>query len=317
MAQDEQQMPIQVPKLSLDGSNWVVYHNRLIWAMQTNTFTDHVAADTPTMAYTAIGDVGGLTPDACWAKEENAIKLVLGSMLPDTAFNRIKTTANVCDAWEILKWVYEEQSKALVVDIIQKFQNKHCDEDKSIRSHFEYLANLREQFAAISKAVTDEDYTDMLLASLLASYNSAVSSISTSTRLGSKVLTVEIFEQFIIDESKCCQVKNDHAEARDEALAVDSGKGKGKDRCRDKCKVKCYNCHRTSHYKSECWAKGSGKEGQGPWWGKAAKEDAALAEEEKEETEAWAVMEEIPAPAEASGPRAADTAAAAAGQSLA
>jgi len=61
--------------------------------------------------------------------------------------------------------------------------------------------------------------------------------------------------------------------------------------------------------------KGGGKEGQGPWWGKAAKEDAAPAEEEKEEMEAWAAMEEIPTPAEASRPRAADAAATTAGQS--
>src|SRR6267142_598588 len=315
MAQDEQRMPIQVPKLSPDGSNWVVYRDRLIWAMQTNTFTVHAAADAPTTAYTAIGNVSGLTPDARWAKEENTIKLVLGSTLPDTAFNRIKTTANVRDAWEILRWVYEEQSKALVVDIIWKFRNKRCNEDESIRSHFEYLANLREQLAAIGKAITDEDYTDMLLASLPASYNSAVSSISASTRLGTKVLTAEIFEQFMIDESKRHQVKNDCAEAQDEALAMDSSNGKGKDWRRDKRKVECYNCHKTGHYKSECWAKGGGKEGQGPQRGKVAKEDAAPAEEEQEETEAWAAMEEVPAPTEASGTGVADAADAAAGQS--
>jgi len=67
---------------------------------------------------------------------------------------------------------------------------------------------------------------------------------------------------------------------------MDSGNGKGKDQCKDKCKVECYNCHKTSHYKSECWVKGGGKEGQGSRQGKAAKEDAAPAEEEKEETKA-------------------------------
>jgi len=130
------------------------------------------------------------------------IRLTLGSTLPDTAFNRIKATANVHNAWEILKRVFKEWSKALVVDVIWKFWNKRCNKDKSIRSHFEYLANLREQLMAIGKAVTDEDYTDTLLASLLASYDRAVSSISVSMCLGTKVLTAEIFEQFMIDESK-------------------------------------------------------------------------------------------------------------------
>jgi len=110
--------------------------------------------------------------------------------------------ANVHDAWEILKRVFEEWSKALVADVIRKFRNKRYNEDESIRSHFEYLANLHKQLAAIGKVVTDEDYTDMLLASLLALYDRAVLSISASMHLGTKVLTAEIFEQFMIDKSE-------------------------------------------------------------------------------------------------------------------
>src|SRR6267142_2635258 len=315
MASDEQRMPVQVPKLSLDGSNWVTYRDRLKWAMQANTFDDHAEASSPSAEYTALGTIGGVTSGARWAKEENTIKLILGSTLPDTAFNRIKTMANVHDAWEILKRVFEEWSKALVADIIWRFRNKHCEEDESVRNHFEYLTDLREQLAAMGKAVMDEDYTDTLLASLPASYNGAVSSMSTSMRLGTKVLTSEIFEQFILDESEHRQVKDKYAESRNEALATESGSQKGKDKSKDKKKVECYNCHKTGHYKSECWAKGGGKEGQGPRRGKGAKEDAAPAEEEQEETEAWAAMEEVPAPTEASGTGVADAAAAAAGRS--
>jgi len=281
--------------------------------MQTNNFDDHTGADSPLADYLAAGTIGSVTAQVQWTKEENTIRLTLSSMLLDTAFNRIKAMANVHDAWEILKQVFEEWSKALVADIIRKFQNKCCNEDESIRSHFEYLANLHKQLTAIGKAVTDEDYTDMLLASLPASYNGAVLSISVSARLSTKVLTAEIFEQFMIDESERRQVKNERTEVQDEALATDSGSGKGKDQRRDKRKVECYNCHKTSHYKSECWAKGGGKEGQGPRRGKGAKEDAALAEEEQEETEAWAAMEEVPVPAEASGTGVAEAAAAAVG----
>jgi hypothetical protein len=114
----------------------------------------------------------------------------------------------------------------------------------------------------MGKAVTDDDYTDTLFASLPASYNGAISSLSASARLGSKTLTAEIFEQFILDEFERRQVKTKYSESKDEALAADSGKGKGKDKRKDKRKVECFNCHKTGHYKSDCWAKGGGKEGQ-------------------------------------------------------
>jgi len=192
MAQEEHWTPIQVPKLSLDGSNWVVYCDRLKWAMQTNNFDNHAGEDSPLADYLAAGTIGSVTTQAQWMKEENTIRLTLGSTLLDTTFNRIKATANVHDAWEILKWVFEEWSKALVTDIIRKFRNKRCNKDESIRSHFEYLANLCEQLTAIGKVVTDEDYTDMLLALLPASYDGAVLSISASVCLGTKVLSRNI-----------------------------------------------------------------------------------------------------------------------------
>jgi len=264
--------------------------------MQTNTFDSHAGADSPPADYLALSTVGGVTTVVQWAKEENAIRLILGSMLPNTMFNRIKMMANVHDAWEILKWVFEEWSKALVVDVIQRFQNKHCEEDKSVRNHFEYLTDLHKQLVVMGKAVTNEDYTDTLLTSLLVSYDSVVSSMSTSACLGMKTLTSEIFEQFILDGSNHRQVKDKYVETCNEALAMEASGWKGKDKGKDKKKVKCYNCHKTRHYKSECWAKGGGKEGQGLQRGKGAKDNAALAKDKSEEDEAWATIEDIDEP---------------------
>jgi hypothetical protein len=102
MAQEEFKMQVQVSKLSPNSSNWVIYCNRLKCAMQTNSFNAHMSDTSPTQVYTTLGMIGSLDPDACWEKEENAIKQVLGLMLPDTAFNRIKASADVHDAWEIL-----------------------------------------------------------------------------------------------------------------------------------------------------------------------------------------------------------------------
>jgi len=151
--------------------------------------------------------------------------------------------------WDILKRVFKKRSKALVTDLMQRFRNKCCEEDESVHGHFKYLADLHEQLAAMGKAVTDNNYTDMLLMSLPALYDGTVLSISVSMCLRVKDLTAEIFEQFILDEFEHRQVKDKLNNSKDEALTTESGKGgKGK----DKCKVECYNCHKTGHYKSEC-----------------------------------------------------------------
>jgi hypothetical protein len=165
----------------------------------------------------------------------------------------------------------------------------------------EALADLREQLAAMGKVVSDDDYTDTLIASLPASYNNLVSSISASVRLGSTALTADIFEHFIIDEYERIQVQDKLSEPKDEALRANSSKKNTKEK--DKRRVECFNCKKKGHYKSECWAKGGGKEGQGPKQSKG-KEDAASAEDKKE-PEAWAAIEDAQEPASETWPNAA------------
>jgi hypothetical protein len=50
--------------------------------------------------------------------------------------------------------------------------------------------------------------------------------------------------------------------------------------------VECFNCHKKGHKKVNCWAKGSGKEGQGP-------RSKSKNEEPKKETASTAIEEEV------------------------
>jgi hypothetical protein len=90
MQEEGQKAQVQVPKLALDGLNWAIYCNRLKWALQTNSLTDHSSADSPLADYLALGNISSVGPEACWAKEKPVIKQVLGLTLPNTAFNRIE-----------------------------------------------------------------------------------------------------------------------------------------------------------------------------------------------------------------------------------
>jgi hypothetical protein len=112
--------------------------------LQASSINDHIQADSPPAAYIQLGDQDNLTYEARWKKEENLIKSVLGSTLPDIAFTKVKGAANIKAAWDNLKAMYEDRSKALVADVIRRFRNKHCEEDESVRTHFETLADLRE-----------------------------------------------------------------------------------------------------------------------------------------------------------------------------
>jgi hypothetical protein len=73
---------------------------------------------------------------------------------------------------------------------------------------------------------------------------------------------LSIIDQFDRCTVKTCQSKNKgkdiafHAESRSRKQWK-GGQGSKKS-------IECFDCHRKGHVKVDCWAKGGGKEGQGP-----------------------------------------------------
>ena len=78
---------------------------------------------------------------------------------------------------------------------------------------------------------------------------------------------------FLIEEAQHRVINNERTQNSDQALATHAKrKGKGKaTRAKGDEKtlnadsnVVCHNCKKKGHKKADCWAKGGGKEGQGP-----------------------------------------------------
>ena len=104
----------------------------------------------------------------------------------------------------------------------------------------------------------------MVIGSLPCSYNSYLSAITTT--LGTK-LNLDALMLSIIDEFNRRTVKSRQAKDKGKDAAFYTGNGSrktwkgGKGSKKD---VECFNCHKKGHVKTDCWAKGGGKEGQGP-----------------------------------------------------
>ena len=121
-----------LPKLDIEGDNWVTYRDRLLWTMKQFSIKDHIANDSPPAAYTAKGTVGGLAPADRWERKEHSIHMVLGNTMPDEAFTQIKETESVKAAWDILKSMYEDRTAVLVADRMKAFRDSKCKEGGNI-----------------------------------------------------------------------------------------------------------------------------------------------------------------------------------------
>jgi hypothetical protein len=255
-----------MPKLFIEGDNWVMYQDRILWVMKQNQIKDHITTNAPPATYISKGMVGGITPQERWECEEHTIRMALGNSMPDEAFNQIKDTELVKDAWDILKSVYKDCTATLVLDCMRAFWDTKCLEGGNIRSHFHQLAILYDQLTSLGQTITDHNYLDTLLMSIPCSYEGSISLLNGTSFLTKTKITADSFRAFLLDEYERCVLmekedakagKQEGKDSKDEAFAADSTKKKDK----DKCKVECHNCHKKGHMKADCWAKGGGKEG--------------------------------------------------------
>ena len=271
----------------------------MVWSLRSRGLSEHLTNTTITATYTAIGDVNNVTPQMRWTNDENIAMQVIAASIPNTVFTNIKSKTNTKDVWDALKALYEGRTTMVLVNLGQQLQSMRCADEDNVREHFDKLANMREQLAAMGKSIPDDEYASTLMGSLPPSYASMLQAITASAEISGTAVTPIIVIKLATDEYDRRSIQSN--KTQDEAFATESQKKKGfKGKRRN---VECENCHKTGHTKAECWAKGGGNEGGAPWRKnkKAGDKDkksgdktsSATAEEQTPDLEVWAAIDEI------------------------
>ncbi|KAF9520067.1 hypothetical protein BS47DRAFT_1287619, partial [Hydnum rufescens UP504] len=104
---------IWVTKLVADGTNWVTYHDWIMWALNAKGLLEHLTSDT----IIAASMVDGLTPEARWKKDEAMVKQLVASLVPDMVFSQIKAGLKAKEVWDQLRALYEGRSKLILVNL--------------------------------------------------------------------------------------------------------------------------------------------------------------------------------------------------------
>lgn len=109
--------------------------------------------------------------------------------------------------------------------------------------------------------VTDKDFVMILITSLPESWDNY-----TSSYLGSKGNKPEISSHEIIaillEEDR--RRKGRNGDSAGASLQAKHSKDRKNNTSKADSNTECYNCHKKGHMASDCWAKGGGREGQGP-----------------------------------------------------
>ena len=110
LRQQMDSMKINLVKLATDGSNWVMYRDRLKITLWMCCWQDHLTSTSVTKAYTDHGDINGIKPDMQWEDDDEAVKHLIMNTIPDDIFNRIKDGTDAMTWWDELKKICEGRS---------------------------------------------------------------------------------------------------------------------------------------------------------------------------------------------------------------
>ena len=121
------------------------------------------------------------------------------------------------------------------------------------------LRQLQEELHVFGSLVSDEDFVMILLTSLPESWDNYTTSLFGSSGNKPSVKSHELVA-VLLEEDRRRKARS--GESSGTALYA-KARGKSGDDNPNKDK-ECFNCHKKGHLKPDCWAKGGGKEGQGP-----------------------------------------------------
>jgi len=161
---------------------------------------------------------------------------------------------------------------------------------------------MREDLASMGQPLTENDFYTIILGSLPSSYDPYISAVNATSSVLGSTLSADDLMLTITEEYECRNLKNKSGKKDDNVALYSNDTGKGrKGGSSSKKNVECFNCGKKGHYKSDCWAPGGGKEGQGPnQKGKGKTKDkgkekekqtgAIVKEKEEKVEEAWLAM---------------------------
>jgi len=149
---------IHVPKLLSDGCNWVIYRDQLQLSVQVCGLDGHLdgTATRPTDPSTRNQPFKSLTEDEQkvittyksnlreWIQKEAIVLQQIASTIPDSLYLKFKGKDTVKEAWDSLKSDFEKRSQMLMIDLRRRLQDKRCENNGNIRTHFDTLRAMRE-----------------------------------------------------------------------------------------------------------------------------------------------------------------------------
>src|SRR5882762_1953369 len=298
---------VRIPKLEVDGSNWVIFKDCFAFAAAAAGLEKHIdgTGSAPNPPVFALGGPTPLTTaqtteieqyeekQSKWMMGEAVVRQAIATTIPDSLFIEVRKEVTARLMWEAVRMKREKKSRMVTVDLRRKLQAEKCSEHDDMRAHLNKLQTMREDLASMGASIVDEDFTSIILGSIPPSYDTYIAAITATSTLLNQVLTPTNLIDAISDEADRRAIKNPKSKKDEHDAAFVAGQpkrgGGNSGSKKSKKDVECFNCHKKGHLKRDCWAPGGGAEGKGLKNRKGKQKEMAAKSKVKDNEDADAV----------------------------
>jgi hypothetical protein len=190
-----------IPKLAADGSNWAIYHERMVLMLDALGLVDHLTDAKVPKSGADAETVDEAEATIRWESDDATVKLNIDASVPDVAFRVAKGgTTSAKDIWHNLKMRFETRSLRIRLELERRLYSQKCENMDDVRTHFARMDSLRKQVAAAGKLIPDDEYSYLLLLSLPEAYDATVSVIMATAYISEKDPSSDVVTRLITKE---------------------------------------------------------------------------------------------------------------------
>ena len=199
--------------------------------------------------------------------------------------SKIKNLKTAKEMWDAVNANVTTKSSLYLLDAEDQLASMKLVENEDSKAHlaemklhFQLMLQRRKNLTKMGSELSDTRFNTIIMLSLLESYRPMLQMITAAEKANSltggltKKMKADNLIAFLMEEAQHRVINNERSKDSEQALATHAkkkGKGKGRGKGDGKAlnadsKILCHNCKKPGHKKADCWAKGGGKEGQGP-----------------------------------------------------
>ena len=141
---------LRIPKLDVSGSNWVIFKEHFIWALDARGIIDHIDGTgsepidpVPEKDRKEVLSAENVKLDSEWKRElrewragEAVAKQQVASSIPDSLFLKIRSNGSAFQIWKALGDHFEKRSQMVAINLRRCIQNQRCGDKDDIVTHF-------------------------------------------------------------------------------------------------------------------------------------------------------------------------------------